>query len=164
MLLCSTASWSQEETPEIIDVNLSGVHFQLDGHWSWDPFISSSVCDCEGVVADNDTMMLVVYTVAKGDTALSKRRYIWDGEYKGSGSTKSIEVGKWTFLEEKGQLLDLKYKGTLDAVHYVLRSDKKKYGCYQWIYFFGKAEDLDSQKETIRRILASFELQKLRVN
>lgn len=88
---------------------IEGVSFKVPEDWISDPFSSSSVCDCPGIIIIDDqrkkkSLWIAIYPIAKGDEVQPSHNFVWDYEFTtDSDGPEVLKVDGVTMNAMKGQ-------------------------------------------------------------
>lgn len=89
-------------------MSIEGVTFDLPENWIGDPFSSSSVCDCPGVIIiadryESTSVWIAIYPIAKGEEVLPDHNAVWSYAFQPeSNSPDILTIGKVNMNVDKG--------------------------------------------------------------
>ena len=151
-------SYAQSPKTERVSLKYMGIVFEIPSDWRNDPYGSSAVCDCEGVIVDNleRELRINVYTTDAEGMEEPKRDQIWDYVWDAATAKPFSYTGKNTvkFEGQIGQWVD-----NADG-HVVIRLDAHLNRQHARIFIFGPEADMKADEAVYRLILDSFEFVK----
>lgn len=160
-MLISTSLFAQpSEKYQDVDEPEFGIFYSMPESWRYDPYSTSSVCDCPGVILDNfdNKLRINIYPTSAEGMAEQKRNEVWDYvwdpasgkpyDYKSKSKTKyQAQIGAWKVKQEN---------------HVVIRINARTDKQYARIFIFGPADDMKAQEAAIHHFLDTFRFTKLK--
>lgn len=158
LMLMVGLAHAQSPKTERVSLKYMGIVFEIPSDWRYDPYGSSSVCDCAGVIVDNleRELRINVYTTDAEGMKEPMRDSIWSYAWDAAAAKPFSYTGKNTvkFEGQIGQWVD-----NADG-HVVVRLDASLNRQHARIFIFGPEADMKADEAVYRLILDSFEFVK----
>ncbi|MCR9171218.1 MAG: hypothetical protein NXI10_01910 [bacterium] len=95
---------------------IDGISFKLPKNWISDPFSTSSVCNCPGIIIiddedENNSLWIAVYSIGKDEEVQEDHNFVWDYEFTPEGDGPEVltvddvtmHAMKGSYISEDGE-------------------------------------------------------------
>ena len=141
-----------------------GILYSLPPDWSADPFSSSSVCDCPGIICNNDgwksgyVRMVVYMTQFEADLTLNRGR-VWGHDFEQTGESDKVTFAGIPYRRDYGTFVDSDFGQR--AIRLVSSDTPRKDEMHFTIYFFGSEMLMEKNDDLFWKIMGTIKRKKV---